>query len=145
MRDHDQRVLRLDLEMSEIEFQRRKDFYAGVAGRTLMKHYPFANWLVDVRMSGSGGVLFIRLPDISTKFGMIVNLVDRVPALEEDVMHAGGELLERFKVKRGRGGDADIANLPRDLGGEVLGAEKGELDLQKQFKKNKEVSNGGPS
>lgn len=114
---------------------KRRDFYAGVAGKILVRHYPSVNWLVDIKMSKTGGVLFIRVPAVSMKFGMVVNLCERIPEFEEDVMKAGGELLERFNIRRSEGADVDMMLLPKDIAGETLGADKGELTLPQNNKK----------
>lgn len=110
----------------ERQYQQAKDWYAGICGRTLRKHYPFNNWLVDIRLDKTGGIAYLREPNISMKFGMVVYLTESIPALEYEVMKAGGELLERFKLPRA-GQVADrLAEIKRDPLGEAVNAEKGE-------------------
>lgn len=124
----DNKVIRIDDgDVIDQILQPRKDFYAGVVGRTLMKHYPTMNWLVDIKMDKTGGLAYIRIPEISTKYGMTVMLTDAIPALEYDTMKAGGEVLERFKIRRTAGAAQDLSNIRRGADGEALNAKKGEI------------------
>lgn len=107
--------------------QAARDYKAGIVGRTLVKHYPWVNWLVDIKMDKDGGLAYIRVPEISTKYGMIVMLTEVQPALEYETRKAGGELLERFNVSRGENAGRDIIQLRRGADGEAIGAQKGEI------------------
>lgn len=105
-----------------------RDYYAGIVGRTLRKHYPTIDWLVTIKMDKTGGLAFIQVPQISLKHGIAVMLTERVPLLEDETKKAGGEFLERFRVTRDRRGDAaaDLFRIKRNILGEAIGAATGE-------------------
>ena len=106
--------------------QAERDRHAGIIGRVLTKHYPAVNWLVDIKIDKTGGVAFIRVPDISIKYGMVVKLTASQLVLEYETEKAGGELLERFNISRTINAGRDIIHLKRSADGEAIGAAKGE-------------------
>lgn len=68
----------------------------------LHKHYPGHLWAVTC--DGSKGIATIRSLDLSGNYGYVLKLSDGYSASQFDqrVMRAGGEILERFKMARGR-------------------------------------------
>jgi hypothetical protein len=82
---------------------------------TLLRKYPGYPWAVQV--NGEGGIATIQL-DFTGKWAFVLHL----KALEHDlelksVMRAGGELLERYKLRRGAADDAQIFNMPVNFSG----------------------------
>lgn len=71
------------------------------ASETLNKHYPGHLWAVHV--NSEGGVMVIKNFRISFQYGMVLHLrnVYQDPTLKR-VIRAGGELLERARMARGR-------------------------------------------
>lgn len=72
------------------------------AADMLNKHYPGHLWAVFVDTETTGGILVIRNLAISFNYGCVLHLstVNNDPDLR-CVMRAGGELLERARMKRG--------------------------------------------
>lgn len=82
---------------------------------TLHKHYPGHMWGVNVE----GGVANVRNLSLSGEFGFRVRLPEIYSASQFDkqIMRAGGEILERFRVSRGTKGLEQAACLPTDYAG----------------------------
>lgn len=93
-------------------------------GQTLKKHYPNRAWYVDVSIEG--GVAKILSPSISLRHGFLIHISGKTnDQIEKDVVRAGGEVLERFKLSRERGASGGEENLLRDARGEALKAATG--------------------
>lgn len=84
---------------------------------TLHKHYPGHLWAVTCE--GAKGIATVRNLALSGNWGFILKLRDHYSAssFEREVMRAGGELLERFKLRAGRANQDAIAALPLDFAG----------------------------
>jgi hypothetical protein len=68
----------------------------------LMKHYPEHPWAVYV--DGEHGIAHIKNLGLSGNLGFVLHLNFMEPdpnSLDRKVMRAGGEILERFGIKRG--------------------------------------------
>lgn len=93
---------------------------AKVVTHRLMEKYPGHFWAVNADIAH--GIINIFNMHISTKMGyvLIVDdwLAERVVANE--VVRAGGEILERAGMTRGRFNAAEFAALPRDFMGDVI-------------------------
>ena len=85
-------------------------------GEHLNKHYPGHLWAVHVR----GGVVMVQNLLLSGKWGFILKEKDLDPDLKM-VMRAGGELLERYNVSRGRLSNASMANVKKSNTGLPVG------------------------
>ena len=77
-------------------------------GETLAKYYPDYNWMVEAD-SGKAGVATIRLLYTDnlgrlTRYGCLLHLTSWAnhDEAEKKVMRLGGEMLERYALKRGR-------------------------------------------
>lgn len=70
------------------------------ASELLQKHYPGYIWAVNVNSEKTGGVMTIKNFSVSYQFGMILHL-EKLDNKLKKVIIAGGELLERAKLKRG--------------------------------------------
>ena len=93
-------------------------------GATLKRYYPNRDWAVDVSLRG--GVAKIFCPSISMRHAYVVKINKRTTLqIEQAVKHAGGEILERFRLSRQRDAMGDERHLIRDLRGEVLRASTG--------------------
>ena len=78
----------------------------------LCKHYPGHGWHVIVER----GLVRIRHMSLHADMGMTLRLTDLTPEGLE-VMRAGGELLERFGIERGKVNKDKIREKPRDFQG----------------------------
>lgn len=82
---------------------------------TLMKHYPRYVWDVHV----NEGVIKVMNQSLSGKFGFILKADGYATASELDrqVINAGGEILERFRLKATGRNEDRMKNLQRDFAG----------------------------
>ena len=87
----------------------------------LNQQYPGHLWAV--RVQGEYGVASIHNLMLSGEWGYRL-LLDKnysVSDLRASAIKAGGEILERFNVKRGRLNDDHMATMATDFAGRVLG------------------------
>ncbi len=86
-------------------------------GDRLHTAYPGHLWAVTV--SEKQGIATIRDLYLSGIWGYVLKLSDHYTASDWDqqVMHAGGEILERYRVRRGAVNQGEIAALPTDFAG----------------------------
>lgn len=86
----------------------------------LYKHYPGHLWMV--KADDGQGVVFIFNARISGSEGYILHIenLTNYTILEHRVMQAGGEVLERFGMSRGRVKENDAKDIIRDYKGEAL-------------------------
>ena len=79
----------------------------------LMKHYPGYAWGVNV--SSETGMVHVRNMTLSGEWGFQLKLASIIndPSVRL-VVSAGGEILERFKARRGRASEDQIALLKTD-------------------------------
>lgn len=84
------------------------------AAEVLNKHYPGHLWGINV--DGSTGVMQVFNLALSGRWGFILKL-DKIDPELKAVMRAGGELLERYRVKRGALNLDSIISLDRDFAG----------------------------
>lgn len=90
-------------------------------GEALNNAYPGHLWAV--RVQSKQGIATIHNMALSDQWGYVI-LLDKIYSASHLVQRgimAGGEILERFKVKRGRVNDEAMDNLPKDFAGRVLG------------------------
>ena len=80
----------------------------------LDKHYPGYGWAVTANAkSNIASVMALRL---SGTWGFYVHL-DKIDVSGQKIVNLGGELLERYKVKRGEIDRDQVRNLSRDVAG----------------------------
>jgi hypothetical protein len=92
---------------------------ASVVGKYLHEVYPGYLWRVNADIRG--GIVNILCHDISTEKGCtlyVKDLVDPEPA-RKLVHQAGGEMLERAKLHRGRMIEDEVATASRDFKGNI--------------------------
>lgn len=84
---------------------------------TLHKHYPGHLWAVTCQ--GDQGIATIRNLSLSGNWGFILHLPKIYSASEFGVrvVRGGGELLERYRVSRGRARHDELAALRTDFAG----------------------------
>lgn len=81
----------------------------------LLQHYPAYVWAA----TAAGGQVVIQNLTLSGQWGFVKNIKDLTPKLHEIVM-AGGEILERYKVSREvKMPDEALKFLARDFRGNV--------------------------
>lgn len=87
---------------------------------TLNTHYPGHLWGVNV--DGRGGVANIHNLLLSGQMGYVLKLVNIFSAsdFKRDVVRAGGEILERFRLARGRFNEHQYAGLASNFAGDFL-------------------------
>jgi hypothetical protein len=83
----------------------------------LHRHYPGHFWHVDVNIRQ--GFINIKNLFLSGMYGFRIDLrgIFSASEVERDVMIAGGELLERYKMKRGAFDLAQFEGLKTDFAG----------------------------
>lgn len=83
----------------------------------LQRHYPGHSWGVNV--DSAGGVATIKNFRLSGNWGFLLKLRDAASASEYDreVMLAAGELLERYRLSRGRFVRSELESLAVDAAG----------------------------
>lgn len=103
--------LRYEREMTEAEKYQKA---AGIANK-LHACYPGHIWAVAIE----GGTAKIQNLLLSGRMGFIVKLSKISPEMTE-IMRAGGELLERYRQRRGWVQQDILAGLKRDIRGDVI-------------------------
>lgn len=83
--------------------------------------YPGHLWAINVQ--GAQGIATIHNLMLSGKYGYMLHLNKRYSASEarKAVVMAGGEILERFKVSRGRMDEGKMNAMPVDFAGNPIG------------------------
>lgn len=83
----------------------------------LHRHYPGYLWGVNI----GGGVVNVLNLSLSGKWGFTIKLPGQYSASDFDrqVMRAGGELLERYRLARGRFDNDRHAELKTDFAGNL--------------------------
>ena len=92
------------------------EFYlAKHAAELLHRHYPGYLWTVNVNQ----GVLDVRNLNLDGQWGFTIKHVQSYSAsdLDKKVMRAGGEILERYRQRRGTIDEAAILALPVNFAG----------------------------
>ena len=84
------------------------------AADTLHKHYPGHLWAVHV--DETGGVMTVFNLMLSGRWGFLLKIKDIDPEMKK-VMRAGGELLERYRVKRGMFTPGSLRDVRKDFSG----------------------------
>ncbi len=98
------------------DFAKSKDI-----AEALNSQYPGHLWAV--RVQSQQGIATIHNMALSHTHGYVLKLDRMFSAsyLTQRAIQAGGEILERFKVARGRVDDELMDALPKDFAGRVLG------------------------
>ena len=88
---------------------------ARTVAEVLLKHYPGHLWAVAIE----GGRLIVKNLYLSGEWGFVLLIPDiySISSLCKEAITAGGELLERYRQRRGAMRVEDISNLPTDFSG----------------------------
>lgn len=86
---------------------------------TLHSHYPGQRWAVTCE--GRTGLMTIRNLWCSGTYGYVLKIgeVYSISQLTKDVVKAGGEILERFHMDRGRFNEVKYHDIPLDFAGRL--------------------------
>jgi len=86
-------------------------------------HAAYPNHLWAVTCESEKGIATIRNMMLSGDWGYILRLptIYSMSQFKHKVLHAGGEILERFRLARGRANDDRISDLAVDFSGRVAG------------------------
>jgi hypothetical protein len=87
---------------------------------TLHTHYPGHLWAINV--DGPNGVANIHDLMLSGQWGYRLKLVNMYSAsdFKKDVIRAGGEILERFRLSRGRFEESQYSQLKTNFAGDFV-------------------------
>jgi len=87
---------------------------------TLNTHYPGHLWAINV--DGKNGVANVHDLMLNGQWGYRLKLVNIYSASEfkRDVIRAGGEILERFKMRRGRFDESQYSQLATNSIGDFV-------------------------
>lgn len=91
---------------------------SGKIADLLLKHYPGHLWGVNVDMRG--GVVQVTNMRLSGRWGFILHLADIVENPNKKIINAGGELLERYRMHRGKFNEAQYQQLNIDAVGDFV-------------------------
>lgn len=94
---------------------------ARTMAETLHAAYPGHFWAVNC--DGKTGMADVRNLALSGNWGFRLKLggIYSASQFKHDVIKAGGEILERFRLSRGSRDDDQLINLPVDFAGRVKG------------------------
>ena len=115
--------------MIETSFERGTDSHEDEAANMMMakactdhllRHYPGHMWLANADIRN--GIINIFNPRVSTRYGYTLVVEDWLQqnVVGKEIMRAGGEILERAGLRRGRFDPVEYAALPRNYMGEVI-------------------------
>jgi hypothetical protein len=76
----------------------------------LAKHYPGFFWSVEIK----GGMMQVTNRNLSGRWGFFIPLA-KLSGDYKELVTAGGELLERYRVRRGRADLEKLMHLERDF------------------------------
>jgi len=107
-------------EEDEARIAKLEMWIAKGIGEVLVKHYPNRQWGVNVDVEGR--MVVITCPSLSHTHGYHLNMKDdNIESLCKRAVMAGGEILERHGLSRGRNFNPDhLETLLRDPMGDVI-------------------------
>jgi hypothetical protein len=120
------------MNASEVKTAQYEFYLAHEIGIKLMRAYPQRQWGVVVNLDI--GSVQITCPSLSATKGYVIHIKRKtLHELQEQAIRAGGEILERFGISRGRTFDpTSIELLPRDERDEAVSADsKADFALKK--------------
>ncbi|WP_020409814.1 hypothetical protein [Hahella ganghwensis] len=88
---------------------------------TLEKHYPGYLWAVNADTGNN--IATIQSLRLSGTWGFYLHL-DKIDPTQRKVVQSGGELLERYRVRRGQMDEAQLLSLARNVRGDVVKVDK---------------------
>lgn len=105
---------------AEIAMERAQFELARMVGEHLHATYPGYLWRVNADFKG--GIVNILCADVSMEKGCTLMASDFANSVEamKLVTRAGGELLERARLHRGRMRETELVDAKRDLRGNII-------------------------
>lgn len=87
---------------------------------TLHKHYPLHLWAVT--FDAKSGMADVRNMALSGNWGFRLKIpaIYSASSFDRDVMRAGGELLEHYRIRRAKADADEINAVPRDFAGRKI-------------------------
>lgn len=106
-------------DVAALDFNMAKEM-----AETLHGAYPQHLWAVTC--DGEHGIATVRNMALSGNWGFVLHLKEFSTASDwkKKVIMAGGELLERYRLRRGIADHAAIAQLQCDFAGQIIGVDK---------------------
>lgn len=94
--------------------------WARTLGEALHRHYPGYLWAVNVE--SRTGLIQIRNMHLAGNWGYVLKMgaVYSISSLEKDVIRAGGEILERFRLSRAQFQAEQYSEAAVDFSGRLL-------------------------
>lgn len=87
-------------------------------GDTLAMAYPGYDWFVEIKP----GAAVIKNLTVEGRWGFFLKLNHASASeLRRRVILAGGEMLERYRLRRGRLNPTEVAEVPEDCAGRSIG------------------------
>jgi len=105
---------------------------AKIVSEALMKFYPGYQWLVSAQFSAcndewskpEGGIVSIQLAGQTGEQGYNLQMSAITEAGKQNlrpIMIAGGEILERYRLNRGKANQDQVRMAPKDFQGNLIG------------------------
>lgn len=76
----------------------------------LNQHYPGYLWAVNVNATEKGGVMFIKNFSVSYRYGYVLH-IEKLDTKLRKVVTAGGEILERARLNRGKWKEEELLHI----------------------------------
>lgn len=105
-----------DLVTAEPILRANDEVVAKEVADLLLTHYPGYLWAVSIDSRETVGMLDIRNLSLSGKWGFRLPLKQYFDGLDtrRKIVRAGGEMLERYRMPRGKFNPADYSHIPTD-------------------------------
>ncbi len=105
-----------DLITAEPILRANDEVIAKEVADLLMRHYPGFLWAVSIDSRDHVGVLDIRNLSLHGQWGFRLTLKQYFDGLDtrKKIVRAGGELLERYRMPRGKFDDTAYNHIPSD-------------------------------
>ena len=93
---------------------------AKIVADCLQGAYMGYAWLVNVDLRN--GIVNILCSDVSQQYGCTIpaHKLAHNGEAKKLILRAGGEILERARLRRGRMNESEVANAKRDLRGDII-------------------------
>lgn len=103
---------------SDIQAEMQSMAWSKRIGECLHKHFPGYMWAVHA--DAKNNIATVQNLALSGEFGFYLHL-DKIDNHNKKIIHAGGEILERYRVSRAGMDEAQVLDLKRDLRGSAVG------------------------
>jgi len=103
---------------SDIQAEMQSMAWSKRIAECLEKYFPGYMWAVHA--DAKNNIATVQSMALSGEYGFYLHL-DKIDNHNKKIIHAGGEILERYRVNRSRMDEAQVLNLSRDLRGSAIG------------------------